>query len=352
MRGLSIISLRRFSTNPSPANDAFFLQILSRFPKSNPLSFAYGSGVFHQSGNKGGMTDLIFAVRDSQDWHKDQIQRHPEDYSGFSRFILGPGGVANIQENRGAKVYFNTHIPWDSHGLLKYGVISRKDLIVDLLDWETLYVAGRLHKPVKLMELSQSDAELNQAIRINIKSALHASLLLLPEAFLEEDLYLTLAGLSYTGDFRMIVGEDKNKVANIVAPQKERFRALYAKHLAYLSDFVGRASPESRIFHQDTSTSGKHHHLSLLPRHLQWYLVRARNLRDGQRWDVEDVLRNVATDDEEEIGCLIRTGLRSIVQNHSIAQALKGILSAGPLTSFKYSLEKINKMIKSMKPPP
>ena len=36
----------------------------------------------------------------------------------------------------------------------------------------------------------------------NLASALTTALLLLPVTFTEEELFLTIAGLSYTGDFR------------------------------------------------------------------------------------------------------------------------------------------------------
>ena len=57
---------------------------------------------------------------------------------------------------------------------------------------------------------------LQGALNTNLSAALTAALLLLPEHFTEEQLYLNIAAISYTGDFRMVVGEDKNKVANIV----------------------------------------------------------------------------------------------------------------------------------------
>ena len=36
---------------------------------------------------------------------------------------------------------------------IKYGVMSRDALLADCLDWESLYAAGRLHKPVRLLEM-------------------------------------------------------------------------------------------------------------------------------------------------------------------------------------------------------
>ena len=67
--------------------------------------------------------------------------------------LCGAKAIGELQEKFGAKCYFNTLIPYEE-GRIKYGVISRNDLIADLLDWESLYVAGRLHKPVNIIHKS------------------------------------------------------------------------------------------------------------------------------------------------------------------------------------------------------
>ena len=75
----------------------------------------------------------------------------------------------------------------------------------------------------------------------------------------------------------MTVGEDKNKVANIVQPMMFEFRALYAKEIAKMSEFLWYRSDKNG-FEQDVGPAGRHFHLSMLPKKMQYFLVRVRLL--------------------------------------------------------------------------
>jgi translocator assembly and maintenance protein 41 len=322
-----------------------FRQILKHFPQKNTsFVFAYGSGVFQQQGHKDvskNMLDFIFVVDNPQEWHRKNLARNPKHYS-FLKY-LGAHNVANIQERFGAKVYFNTLVPCESR-LIKYGVISTESLINDLLDWDTLYVSGRLHKPVLTLHRGGNN-QLGPALISNLQSALHMALLQLPDSFSEEELFTTITGLSYAGDFRMTVGEDKNKVRNIVKPNMAHFRELYSPVLQQLSEHLqwneGRA-----LFKQSLSAETRCFHLNLLPKYIVYGLVNQCNA-DGRHRDAEDVLRGLASDSDCEDE--LRNALEGIVKQSSWSQSIKGIFTAGLFKSIRYSANKLKKMLKSKK---
>jgi translocator assembly and maintenance protein 41 len=123
--------------------------------------------------------------------------------------------------------------------MVKYGVVSMEALLKDLVDWQTLYCAGRMQKPVLII---RPDARVQLAQRTNMSNALRTSMLLLPVQFSEEELFLTLCRLSYTGDFRMsYFGEDPHKIYNIVYRQMDMFRENYAPLITDLPfiDYTG-----------------------------------------------------------------------------------------------------------------
>lgn len=60
---------------------------------------------------------------------------------------------------------------------------------------------GSFHKPVNILEIDSSNQTLKQGLRANLIYALHAASDT-ASSFQEEDLYLALAGISYTGDLR------------------------------------------------------------------------------------------------------------------------------------------------------
>ncbi|XP_070319461.1 phosphatidate cytidylyltransferase, mitochondrial isoform X2 [Odocoileus virginianus] len=246
-----------------------FRKILSHFPEELSLAFAYGSGVYRQAG------------------------------------------------------------PSSDQKLIKYGVISTSVLIEDLLNWNNLYIAGRLQKLVKIVAMNE-DVALRSALDQNLKSAVTAAFLMLPESFSEEDLFTEIAGLSYSGDFRMVVGEDKAKVLNIVKPNMAHFRDLYGRIL--------QESPQI-----DKSPEGQFTQLMTLPKTLQQQI---NHIMDppGKNRDVEETLFQVAHD--PDCGNVVRLGLAAIVRPSSIRQSTKGILTAGLKKSVVYSSLKLRKMWK------
>jgi mitochondrial translocator assembly and maintenance protein 41 len=89
---------------------------------------------------------------------------------------------------------------------IKYGVVSMHHLLRDLDEWETLYLAGRLHKPVNIL---REEAKVHLASQENLKNAVKVALLQLPTTFSEEELYLKISGMSYRGNlyFRKATSE-------------------------------------------------------------------------------------------------------------------------------------------------
>ena len=320
--------------------------ILEQFPEGIQMAFAYGSGVFKQEGqsdaqvNKN-MIDLIFVVDDSYRWHQKNIRQNRSHYSFLKYF--GAKQIANFQEKYGAAVYFNTKVQCAGREI-KYGVISTKQLITDLLDWNTLYLSGRMHKPIRIL-IEPTKTELCSAMQINLENAIHAALLLLPETFSEEELYQQIAALSYDGDFRMKFGEDKNKITNIVKPNITYFRKLYENIL--LKEEHVKWSKSQGVLEQYPNHVSQFHHLNLLPKTVQSNLLSCMHRRPGKYPDLEEIIRQLAFD--SNCADYVRQSLSEIVKGSSVSQSLKGVFTAGIVKTVLYSSRKVQKMINSKK---
>ncbi|XP_065074823.1 phosphatidate cytidylyltransferase, mitochondrial [Ochlerotatus camptorhynchus] len=319
-----------------------FYRILSRFPPNVTFCFAYGSGVKQQLGydasqKKKNMIDLIYTVDNAHRWHASNLERNPEHYSGLKH--LGSNFIAKYQESFGAKVFFNTLIPIPEEDvIIKYGVVCTKDLLDDLNTWSNLYLAGRLHKPVEIIRTA-SGSKIQNAINSNLRAAVHAALLMLPEKFTEFELFREISNLSYAGDFRMIFGENKDKVNNIVRPQLEGFRNLYAPTLSQLQHVLSLPleNSDNSVCIQDQSEKTVLYHLNHLPK---WPVRRIvyKQTKGRYRQDTEDILTAVSKSSNYRE--LVSQSLRAIVWQSSVKQSIKNIPSAGVTKSIKYSWTK------------
>jgi translocator assembly and maintenance protein 41 len=379
-------------------NDEFkdaLRQILWQFRAPIRYAFAYGSGVFPQSmevkqappgaasihskpppavveaqGGNPKMIDFIFAVSYTQHWHSLNLHQHRDHYSALGS--LGSGAVSAVQDKWGAGVYFNPFVTVNGT-LIKYGVVNLDTLCADLSEWRTLYVAGRLQKPVKIL---RDDARVRLANQVNLLSALRTALLLLPPSFSELELYGTIASISYMGDPRMsLPTEDPSKVANIVGNNLPNFRRLYSPLIDNLpnvnfsdskcSDPDWSSDPTANVhLVQDMDPVKRGNMVRRLPkafrsklyfRYQEKYQIPQLefnkmleeskdedstriNRREGGGFE-----RRIASEPPEDLRTEVRRVIKSTIGWPSTSQSLKGVVTGGIPRTWRYMSEKMAK---------
>lgn len=366
--------------------------ILRQFPPIT-YAFAYGSGVFPQASataprstdsphpnppeailkwQKGGgkVIDFILTPRFSQHFHSLNLREHKDHYSFLAK--LGSGVVSHVQDRYGAGVYFNPYITVNGT-MIKYGVANFETLLRDLTEWDTLYLAGRLHKPVKILFEEPNIRVANQR---NLLSAVRCSLLLLPPTFTEKELYSTITGLSYQGDPRMQYGsENPKKIDNIVNNQLRHFRYLYhdlltsLPNIRYVDDSATHKSgwmEDNNLdlkLEQDMDPERRANMVRRLPKKFRekvYFQYRGKFGISGR--DYQEMLEQTKDEDdkggvkkqvagvfdrriagEKDIPEMISKAINQTVNWPSTVQSIKGVLSAGPHRAWRYLQEKREK---------
>ena len=320
------------------------------------FAFGYGSGVFPQKGggaqvlsaikSSAPMVDMVFAVKDPEAWHSQNLKMNPQHYALLPR-VLGAGAITTVQQ-WSAGLYYNTLVPVPSPyrlgegQLMKYGVVCKKALLKDLNEWDTLYCSGRLQKPVSILK---SSASMAKPLESNLQGALAASVFLLPPNFSELDLYLQITSLSYEGDFRMGIAENPNKIENIVRGNNSlpRFQSLYRPFLDSLVRdkilLVNIDTGDNRTFQRTGENNAIASLRKRLPAPLHEKVTRAEAAHAPATESPEPTDRIQET-------TIIKKHLREIISRYSRTQTVKGIFTAGVTKSAIYSFQKILKRFK------
>ncbi|KAF8682968.1 matrix Mmp37 protein [Rhizoctonia solani] len=324
---------------------ALLEEIVAGFDAPIRYAFAYGSGVFGQEGYKDSdrpQLDFLFAVTHADHFHSINMQQNSKHYALVPR-LLGSDFVARTQA-LAPGLWFNPYVKVKDGVTIKYGVTTVDNLCADLLGWKSLYMAGRMHKPIRIIK---DDPRVRLTQQVNLTSAVRAALLTLPERFNEKELFERIAGISYAGDPRMSFAENPHKVRNIVNAQQEQFRELYHRLVVGLPGvhWVGEK------VEQDASPQARGLLLRKLPSNLRTRIdTRYQSLSpepapaspSSSPTRDENVFwqRIGAAPDLSET---MQVEMADIIKGPATMQSVKGLVTAGPIKSLKYAGEKIGK---------
>ncbi|KAJ1725713.1 Mitochondrial translocator assembly and maintenance protein 41 [Coemansia erecta] len=318
--------------------------VLRQFMAPIRYAFAYGSGVYKQAGYGTAskpMVDLIFAVSHPDHWHALNISQNRSHYSMMG--ALGSNAVSYVQERMGAGVYYNPYV--EINGIvIKYGVVSMDTLSSDLLNWDTLYLAGRMHKPTLTL---RRDPLMRISKQVNLTHAMRAALLMLPKNFSSQELFEAIASISFAGDFRMKVGgENPRKVQNIVEAQMPLFKSRYRSIIEGLPnlEYIGQD-----LLQQDMGPAARAAMLRKMPNNFYDQLV-----KQGRKSGVKlppglgaEAVNTERLASMPNISAISHKAVEKIVAWPAFTQSAKGILTSGVSKSIAYMRAKNEKYSKS-----
>jgi translocator assembly and maintenance protein 41 len=359
-------------------------QYLHAFKAPISFAFAYGSGIFSQytkdsSASGSPLVDMILVTDNTGEFHNANYRQYPKHYPLAMRF-LPFDTLGWINDNFGAGITFHPYasLPLNQEHLnprgCKYGIMSKAALLRDLYEWETFYVSGRLQKPTLVLK---PDQDILKAQLTNLKMTLALALLLLPEKFSLESLYTTIAQLSYTGDIRVGIAENPNKISMLVQAKCNdtytandtgpRLMSDYIRDMllpVYNADTMPRILDESlfgKLYQPILSGNPGFFELSRLseesdPRNIILCQPASCNLsKDYQSRlfqllpkSIKSEIQDTGIDlfkDKNQLGAKLRERISLRVQKTSLAQSVKGIFTAGIYRSMKYGLAKLGKRI-------
>ncbi len=282
---------------------------------------AYGSSIGYQSGyskDEKKQVDLIVMVDDIKKFYKENLKKNAYMYKLIPKIYFSRTSEKTLRSAAGICYTTDIHYGGD---IYKMGVIEKRDVLDDLLNWKTYYIAGRFQKE---MYTVVKDEEIEKATEKNWKNAITVTCLLLDkEKPTIIDFYETLCSLSYKGDSRKALkAEDPNKVKKLASGSKDYFDKIYKeKTNLFKENKNGIVEINYDLVMKEVKN---------LPSNLYKELKGLDNTKD---------LENNLIKMRE----IIDRYLVNIISSSSKGQTLKGILTTGPANSISYAFEKLKK---------
>ena len=297
---------------------------ITNFIKTLPTTVsvkAYGSSIAYQSGykeNEKKQVDLIVIVDDIKKFYEENLKKNKQMYKLTPRLYFKHAKSSSLKKAAG--ICYTTDIEY-GQDTYKMGVIEKADVIDDLLNWKTFYIAGRFQKE---MFTAKKDEQIEKANEINKRNALTIALLLLDKKNPTlNDLYEKICSLSYMGDSRKsFKAEDPNKIKKLASGSKEHFdKEFTAKTDLFTVDKDEKITVDNeKVLRM----------IDKLPIELKMKI--SDEVGDKRLSEATIEIRKAITD-----------YLTTIIKKSSMGQTKKGILTTGPKNSIGYALAKLKK---------